>query len=100
MFKPQDYTYTHVSRALTSAQGNLLQGWRADIQASEGLGHLGTSTLVITGTDDEVFDKQNSVILAGTILNAKLVEVQAGGHAMMYQYPKILAAQINAFIQN
>ena len=100
MFTPRDYTSTHLSTALTSAQDNLLREWRSDIQTSEQLSHLETSTLVLTGTKDEVFDEKNSVFLSRTIPNSKLVEVEGGGHAMMYQYPKLLADQINAFIED
>lgn len=98
MFKPRDYAPGDVSSAVTSAQENLLQEWQGDMQATEQLRHLKIPTLVLTGTEDEVFDGQNSVILSRIIPDAKLVEIKSGGHAMMYQYPKLLADQINAFI--
>lgn len=98
MFKPRDYAPVNVSPAVTSAQENLLQEWQGDMQASEQLRHLKIPTLLLTGTEDEVFDGQNSAILSRIIPDAKLVEVKSGGHAMMYQYPKLLADQVNAFI--
>jgi pimeloyl-ACP methyl ester carboxylesterase len=97
MFKPQDYHSSKVSPAVTAAQERLLQEWQSDEQSFERLRQLKVRTLVLTGTEDTVLDQRNSVILSETIPHANLVKTQSGGHAMMYQYPKLLADQIDSY---
>jgi pimeloyl-ACP methyl ester carboxylesterase len=100
MFKPHDYAKTRVSSAVTSVQETLLQAWRAGTRTFDLLRRLDVPTLILSGTEDEVLAPQNAVILGRTIPDAKLVEIDGGGHAMMYQYPKLLADQIDAFTKS
>jgi hypothetical protein len=44
-----------------------------------------------------VLDQRNSEILRETPPYATLVKTKSGGHAMMYQYPKLLAHEINGY---
>ena len=97
MFKPHDYHSSEVSPAVTAAQERVLQDWQSDEKSFERLRRLKVRTLVLTGTEDTVLDQRNSVILSETIPHAKLVKTKSGGHAMMYQYPKVLAHQINSY---
>jgi pimeloyl-ACP methyl ester carboxylesterase len=100
MFKPRGYQPVKVSPAVTAAQQRLLQDWQRDEETFNQLREMNVRTLVLTGTADEVLDPRNSVILSQTIPHAELVEIKSGGHAMMYQYPKLLAHQIDVFIGN
>ena len=53
-------------------------------------------TLVITGTDDDKYQPhQNSLVIAGKIPGACLVQIQNAGHAVMDQYPD----EINKILQ-
>ncbi|MCA6112685.1 alpha/beta fold hydrolase [Bradyrhizobium cenepequi] len=97
MFKPQDYQSSKVSPAVTAAQERVLQDWQSDEQSFERLRQLEVQTLVLTGTEDMVLDQRNSVILSETIPHANLVKTLSGGHAMMYQYPKLLAHEIDSY---
>jgi pimeloyl-ACP methyl ester carboxylesterase len=97
MFKPQDYQSSKVSPAVTAAQERVLQDWQSDEKSFERLRQLEVRTLVLTGTEDAVLHQRNSVILSETIPHANLVKTKSGGHAMMYQYPKLLADQIDSY---
>jgi pimeloyl-ACP methyl ester carboxylesterase len=97
MFKPQDYQSSKISPAVTAAQERVLQDWRSDEKSFERLRNLEVRTLVVTGTEDAVLDQRNSVILSETIPHANLVKIKSGGHAMMYQYPKLLVHQIDNY---
>jgi pimeloyl-ACP methyl ester carboxylesterase len=53
---------------------------------------LAKPTLVITGTDDNyLVPHGNSLILAGKIPGAWLVQIKDAGHAIMAQYPAEVA---------
>jgi pimeloyl-ACP methyl ester carboxylesterase len=98
MFKPRDYTSSDITLDVTGAQERLIHDWGRDEPAYHQLHELPVQTLVLTGTDDKVLDPHNSKLLSLTIPHAVLIEVQSGGHAMIYQYPRLLADQINSFI--
>ena len=54
--------------------------------------------LILNGGADVVIPPVNSIILANTIPQARLMRWPEGGHAMIYQYPEELAGAINDFI--
>jgi pimeloyl-ACP methyl ester carboxylesterase len=97
MFKPQDYQSSKLSAAVTAAQERILKDWQSDEQSFERLRQLEVRTLVLTGTDDMVLDQRNSEVLSETIPHATLVKTKSGGHAMMYQFPKLLAHEIDGY---
>jgi pimeloyl-ACP methyl ester carboxylesterase len=98
MFAPGGYAEPHITDAVTHAQDLILQRWKQDNQALRGLDRVTVPTLILAGTSDEVLRPRNSVVLGHILPNATLVEVRAGGHAMMYQYPRQLADRIVRFI--
>jgi pimeloyl-ACP methyl ester carboxylesterase len=100
MFRPRSYKPVKVSPAVTAAQQRLLQDWQLDEATFNRLRGLNVRTLVLTGTEDEVLDARNSTVLSQTIPHAELVQIKSGGHAMMYQYPKLLAQHIDTFTGN
>ena len=56
-------------------------------------------TLVITGTDDNVFvPSGNALIIAGKIPGAWLVQIENAGHAVMVQYPEEIGKILNTFL--
>jgi pimeloyl-ACP methyl ester carboxylesterase len=97
MFKPLTYESVTVSSAVTAAQERLMKDWRGDERSFKQLRQLNVKTLVLTGTEDKVLDPRNSIILRKNIPHAELVKVRSGGHAMMYQYPELLAHQIDKY---
>jgi pimeloyl-ACP methyl ester carboxylesterase len=100
MFAPRDYTTTTVSADVTAVQERLMRSWALNDLSFARLHRTRVRTLVLSGTGDKVLVPDNSITLSKVIPHAKLVEVKEGGHAMMYQYPKALADEINTFIGN
>jgi pimeloyl-ACP methyl ester carboxylesterase len=98
MFAPAGYMEPVITEDVTRAQASILQRWKQNDHAFYRLGRVTAPALILTGTDDGVLWPRNSVLLSHALPNANLVEVKAGGHAMMYQYPRQLADRINAFI--
>jgi pimeloyl-ACP methyl ester carboxylesterase len=60
------------------------------------LARIAKPTLVITGTDDNAYvPHENSLIIAGKIPGAWLIQIENAGHAVMSQYPD----EINKILQ-
>lgn len=55
-------------------------------------------TLLITGTDDINTPWQNSLIMIDLIPGAWLVQLEGGGHGVMYQYPKKFSRIVLTFL--
>lgn len=67
--------------------------------ACDELAKIAKPTLVITGTDDNyLVPHGNSLILAGKIPGAWLVQIKDAGHAIMTQYPAEVAEILNTFL--
>ena len=63
------------------------------------LAKLNKPTLVITGTDDNMYAPHvNSLKIAEKIPGAWLVQVKNAGHAIMDQYPAEVAEILNTFL--
>ena len=56
--------------------------------AQDRLPLIDTPVLLITGTEDILTPPQNSLILLEGLPDAELVEIEGGGHGVMYQYPE------------
>ena len=56
--------------------------------AQDRLPLIDTHVLLITGTEDILTPPQNSLILLEGLPDAELVEIEGGGHGVMYQYPE------------
>ena len=54
-------------------------------------------TLIITGTEDVTSPPANALLLAEKIPGAWLVQIENGGHGVMYQYPEKVANVIETF---
>jgi pimeloyl-ACP methyl ester carboxylesterase len=100
MFVPAGYTVPAILNDVTAAQQTLMQRWKRDDHAYDRLGKLTIPTLALVGTDDDVLHPRNTMVLAHAVPHATVLEVQDGGHAMMYQYPRQLADRIDAFTEH
>jgi pimeloyl-ACP methyl ester carboxylesterase len=81
-------------------EGQLNIGLRWDATnwngACDELARIAKPTLVITGTDDNAYvPHENSLIIAGKIPGAWLIQIENAGHAVMDQYPD----EINKILQ-
>jgi pimeloyl-ACP methyl ester carboxylesterase len=57
-------------------------------------------TLVIVGTDDVATPAPNSLQMAELIPNAWYVQINGGGHGLMYQYPEQFSSIVETFLEN
>jgi pimeloyl-ACP methyl ester carboxylesterase len=57
-------------------------------------------TLLITGTDDILTPPQNSLNMVQKIPGAWLVQIEGGGHGMMFQYPKKFTEAVLVFLRD
>lgn len=55
-------------------------------------------TLVIVGTDDVLNPPANPILLTERIPAAWLVQMKAGGHGLMYQYPEKFSSILLTFL--
>ena len=86
---------------ITDNQGNVAFVWVAKnwSGACDELAKIAKPTLVITGTDDNyLVPHGNSLILAGKIPGAWLVQIKDAGHAVMTQYPDEISKILNTFL--
>jgi pimeloyl-ACP methyl ester carboxylesterase len=59
---------------------------------------VSSPTLIITGTDDNNVPSANSLIIAGKIPGAWLVQIQDAGHALFVQYPDKVNKVLQTFL--
>jgi pimeloyl-ACP methyl ester carboxylesterase len=64
------------------------------------LDHLQKPTLVLTGTDDITSPPTNSLMIAQKIPSAWLIQINGGGHGVMFQYPEKVSGVIELFLMN
>src|SRR5919106_801304 len=67
--------------------------------ACDELAKLAKPTLVITGTDDNLYNPHaNALVIAGKIPGAWLVQIKDAGHAVMDQYPDEISKILQTFL--
>ncbi|QGZ65127.1 alpha/beta fold hydrolase [Paraburkholderia acidisoli] len=98
MFAPGGYHEPKIADDVARAQDALMTQWQHDDAAVQALARVNVPALVLVGTQDAVLVPRNSQALAHALPKATLVEIAAGGHAMMYQYPVQLGRRIDTFI--
>jgi pimeloyl-ACP methyl ester carboxylesterase len=57
-------------------------------------------TLVLTGDEDVIAPPANAFIIGGRIPGAWVIQVQDGGHGMMYQYPEEFTRILTFFLDS
>jgi pimeloyl-ACP methyl ester carboxylesterase len=90
--------FASISPNTIMQQNNIGMHWEATNWngACDELARLAKPTLVITGTDDNAYiPYENSLIIAGKIPGAWLIQIENAGHAVMSQYPD----EINKILQ-
>ena len=67
--------------------------------ACDELAKIAKPTLVITGTDDNFYEPHaNSLIIAGKIPGASLVQIKDAGHVVPNQYPDKINKGLQTFL--
>jgi pimeloyl-ACP methyl ester carboxylesterase len=70
--------------------------WRG---ACNQLQQIDQPTLVIIGADDKMMLPSNSLTIAERIPDAWLVQIDSGGHGLMYQYPESVSKMMLTFLE-
>jgi pimeloyl-ACP methyl ester carboxylesterase len=81
-------------------QFNIVEAWLATNWSGVcgQLTKISKPTLVIAGTEDVTVPAANSLILAQKIPGSWLVQIQGGGHGVMFQYPEKLSTVLRTFL--
>lgn len=98
MFRPAGYTPPLIPPAASDRQERALAAWMHDEAALTALRKVTIPALILSGSADVVLSPLNGAALEQTLSNSRWIEVSGGGHAMMYQYPRELAREIDAFM--
>ena len=87
---------------IANNQNNVGKHWEDNPNwsgACDELAKLAKPTLVITGTDDNMYQPHvNSLKIVEKIPGAWLVQIKDAGHAVMDQYPEEIAKILNSFL--
>lgn len=76
-------------------EGQAVSNWKGSCAR---ISNINKSTLVMVGTDDIVIPPSYSLPLAQRIPGAWLVQIEGGGHGLMYQYPEKFAKVLGTFL--
>jgi len=87
---------TPVSKENIQHQGEAWSNWKG---TCDRLSNINKPTLVIVGTDDVIRPPANSLILAEKIPGAWLVQINGGGHGLMWQYPDKFSRIVLTFLE-
>jgi pimeloyl-ACP methyl ester carboxylesterase len=93
--------FSKISPDTLRGQYNAGIGWEATNWngACEELAKIAKPTLLIAGTDDNLYQPHvNSLILAGKIPGAWLIQIKDAGHAVMAQYPDKINKILQTFL--
>ena len=89
---------------IANNQNNVGKHWEDNSNGSgacDELAKLAKPTLVITGTDDNMYQPHvNSLKIVEKIPGAWLVQIEDAGHAVMDQYPEEIAKILNTFLSS
>ena len=76
------------------------QAWQKWKGSYSRLAKITQPTLLITGAEDVNTPWQNSLMLIDLIPGAWLVQLEGGGHGVMYQYPKKFSRIVLTFLES
>jgi pimeloyl-ACP methyl ester carboxylesterase len=99
--KPKDLVPSDMTLNTYMQQTNAVQNWKSTNWSGvcSQLTKISQPTLVLTGTEDgSIPGPANSIIIAGKIPGAWLVQIPAAGHSVMDQYPAEVAEILNTFL--
>ena len=90
-----------ISPEAQEGQNNIGHSWEATNWdgVCEELTKLAKPTLIITGTDDNYYQPhENSLVIAGKVPGAWLVQIENAAHAVMDQYPDEISKILQTFL--
>jgi pimeloyl-ACP methyl ester carboxylesterase len=84
------------SLAGIQVEGQAINSWKG---SCDRVSNINKPTLVILGTEDVIVPPPYSLPLAEKIPGVWLVQINGGGHGLMYQYPEKLSRIILTFLE-
>jgi pimeloyl-ACP methyl ester carboxylesterase len=102
-FPTAQEVFSKVSPNTLKQQANIGYSWEAINWngACDELAKIAKPTLVITGTDDNLYQPHvNSIIIAGKIPGAWLVQIKDASHGVMAQYPDKINRVLQTFLSS
>ena len=84
------------SLAAIQLEGQAISSWKG---SCDRVADIHNPTLVIVGTEDEIVPPSYSLPLAEKIPGAWFIQINGGGHGLMYQYPEKLSRIILTFLK-
>lgn len=85
----------HITNSVILLQQHMTEQWYAGEGTYTQLGNIEAQTLVISGSQDRIVNRQNSMLLVNGIRGAQFVEFPDAGHGVIYQHPVDIAEQVN-----
>jgi pimeloyl-ACP methyl ester carboxylesterase len=89
-----------ISNSMCQLENQLADSWYQGTGTYGQLNEIEAKTLVISGEQDHIVDRQNSLLLINGIPGAKGLEFSDAGHGVIYQHPDAIAAAIFELAQN
>ena len=96
-FKPKNSTIIAPSDTIRKQQIAIEQ-WIIEPQGETFLNNITAPTLILCAEQDALIPPENSKVINKYLKHSKLITYSNGGHIMIYQYPKKLAAAIINFL--
>lgn len=88
-----------ISNSMCQLEKQLSENWYQGTGTYMQLNEIDAKTLVISGEQDLIVDRQNSLLLINGIPGAKGLEFGDAGHGVIYQHPDAIAEAIIKLVQ-
>ena len=89
-----------ISNSMCQLENQLSESWYQGTGTYGQLNEIEAKTLVISGEQDRIVDRQNSLLLINGIPGAKGLEFSDAGHGVIYQHPDSIAEAISELTAN
>jgi pimeloyl-ACP methyl ester carboxylesterase len=84
----------NISHSIVLLQQHLAESWYRGDGTYQRLNQIEADTLVISGGQDRIVNRQNSSLLANGIPGAMLVEYPDSGHGVVFEHPTAVAEEM------
>lgn len=89
-----------ISNSMCQLEKQVSENWYQGNGTYGQLNEIDAKTLVISGEQDRIVDRQNSLLLINGIPGAKGLEFSDAGHGLIYQHPDVIAEAIIELTQS
>jgi pimeloyl-ACP methyl ester carboxylesterase len=89
-----------ISNSMCQLEKQVAENWYQGTGTYSQLNEIDAKTLVISGEQDQIVDRQNSLLLVNGIPGAKGLEFSDAGHGVIHQHPDSIAEAIFELTQS